>query len=188
MPAGPPERCPECGEIIVAPLMRAVCSECSFEYDEHTIVWRPSRPWSIYIMFANAAICVPFLFQFLQSVALYGRLPHNAVTAAAAVGIAALGWALPRLRVLLTEGYRYAAVTPLGIYAGTTRGRRIIPWAQLADVRVSFGIPIVLPVEPGRPCELDWVFDSDQEVTAFIAAVRASAARYHPAPIAAPSM
>lgn len=180
MPVGQPENCPECAREIVAPLLHAVCPDCGFQYDEYTLVWRPSRPWRIYLLFANVAVCTPFVFQFLRSLLLHGRLPSNATTVGAAIGLVALLWAVPRVRVLLTEGHRFAAITPRGIQVRTTRGPRLVEWDRLRAVRVRLGVPLLVAEDWPRPYALDWVFDTDAEVAEFLRQVRAGLYRYRP--------
>src|SRR5215468_1246990 len=41
----PLTHCPDCGYDLRGLPARHRCPECGFEYDEHTRVWKPSRPW-----------------------------------------------------------------------------------------------------------------------------------------------
>ena len=65
MPVTPADRCPECGREPLVPLSPGVCPDCGFVYDEHTLVWRPRRPWRIYLLFLNTLIFLPWMFRFL---------------------------------------------------------------------------------------------------------------------------
>lgn len=180
MPVSGPEKCPECGH---APLLASVlqqCPECGFAFDEQTRIWRPRRPWRIYLVFANTLIFSPWLFRFLAVTLLWGQWPSKSVVLGAVISAASLAWALPRLRVLLSEGHRYAAVTPGGVQARTPRSTYSIPWDDLAEVTVLLGVPRVKRRSTSMVCELDWIFDTDQEVREFLAAVEQGRQR-HPA-------
>ena len=154
------------------------CPECAFEFDEHTRIWRPSRPWRIYLVFANTLIFSPWLFRFLAVTLLWGHWPSKSVTLGAVISAGSLCWALPRLRVLLSEGQRYAAVTPRGIRARTPRDAYSIPWEDLAEVTVLLGVPRLKRRSISAVCELDWIFDTDQEVSDFLANIDNARARY----------
>src|SRR5262245_9572811 len=49
MPQVPLSHCPDCNYDLhgLPPAHR--CPECGFEYDEHTCVWKPAKPWYIYV-------------------------------------------------------------------------------------------------------------------------------------------
>ncbi len=171
MPAGKPERCPECGAGPLVPLPVGCCPDCGLQYDEHTLIWRPRRPWRIYLVYVNAAVFLPWLVRFLDLLIVYHRWPDGPTTFGAAVAAASLAWALPRLRVILTEGHRYAVVGPRGVQARTPRNRYFISWAELQRVEVWLGIPRLWRRDKRQPCLLEWIFDSDSEVAAFVETV-----------------
>jgi hypothetical protein len=154
------------------------CPECEFEFDEHTRIWRPRRPWRIYIVFANTLIFSPWLFRFLAEVLLWHHWPGKSVTIGAVISAGSLCWALPRLRVLLSEGHRYAAVTPGGIRARTPRNVYAISWSDLSEVTVLLGVPRIKRHSTSTVCELDWIFDTDQEVRDFLAEIDSARQRY----------
>lgn len=178
MPVSGPDKCPECGHEPLMPLPVGCCPDCGFEYDEHTLIWRPRRPWRIYILFANTLIFSPWLFRFLQVTLLYGHWPSKSVIIGAAISLVSLAWALPRIRVLLSEGHRFAAVTPRGIQARTPRDHYLVSWGDLAEVSVLLGVPRLKRSSTESVCELDWVFDTDQEVKEFLASVEARRERH----------
>ncbi len=169
MPVSGPDKCPECGHAPLLPDVFRQCPECGFEYDRHTLIWRPRRPWRIYLPFVNTLIFSPWLFRFLAVVLLDGHWPNKSVTLGAVISAGSLAWALPRLRVLLSEGHRYAAVTPRGVQARTPRNAYSIPWDDLGKVTVLLGIPHLTRRSTSAVCELDWIFDTDQEVKGFLA-------------------
>jgi uncharacterized protein (DUF983 family) len=179
MPVSSADRCPECGHERLLPLSPGACPECGFEYDEHTLIWRPRRPWRIYILFINTGIFLPWLARFLQVVLMYHKWPSRAVVLGALASLATLCWALPRLRVLLSEGHRFAAVTPRGVQARTPRHACLIPWAGLEKVSVRLGVPHLHQHGSRQVCELEWIFDTDDEVREFVAKVEAGRRRYH---------
>jgi len=168
MPVSGPDRCPECGHSPLVPLDVGCCPECGFEFDRHTLIWRPNRPWRIYILFANAAIFSPWLFRFLAVTLLYHQWPGRSVIIGALLSAGSLCWALPRLRVLLSEGHRYAAITPRGVRARTPRATCTIPWDQLAEFKVLAGVPRLRQRDRREACYLEWIFDTDAEVSEFI--------------------
>jgi hypothetical protein len=178
MPVSSPNRCPECGHEPLLPLPSGGCPECGFEYDEHTLIWRPRRPWRIYLLFINTLIFSPWLFRFLQEALLHGYWPSKTVVLGALISACSLIWALPRIRVLLCEGHRYAAVTPFGIQARTPRNIYVIPWDDLAECRVLFGVPRLKRHSASTVCELDWIFDTDREVEAFVTEIDRAQGRY----------
>lgn len=178
MPVSGPDKCPECGRAPLVPLSPGQCPECGFEYDEHTLIWRPRRPWRIYVVFANVLVFSPWLFRFFEVVLLARQWPSKPVMLGAAIALVSLCWALPRIRVLLSEGHRYAAVTPRGIHARTPRDVCLIPYGDVREVSVLFGVPHIRRLSRRRACQLDWIFDSDAEVQGFIAAVAAARQRY----------
>lgn len=182
MPVSGPNKCPECGHEPLLPLNPGRCPECGFEYDEHTLIWRPRRPWKIYIAFANTLVFSPWLFQFFEVVLLLRQWPSKSVMLGAAISLISLCWALPRIRVLLSEGHRFAAVTPRGIQARTPRNAYWIPLDDLRDVTVVLGVPRIKRHSSAGVCQLDWVFDTDQEVRAFLATVEQAQQRREQTP------
>jgi hypothetical protein len=178
MPQCGPERCPECGHEPLLPLSPGSCPDCGFEYDEHTLIWRPRRPWRIYIPFINTLIFSPWLFRFLAVVLLLQQWPSKSVILGAVISAASLVWALPRIRVLLSEGHRFAAVTPRGVQARTPRDAYLIPYSDLGEVTVLLGIPRLARRSTSTVCTLDWVFDSDREVSDFVAKIEEARQRY----------
>jgi|GEM_PF-1643184 len=171
MPASRADQCPECGHAPLLPVEGGTCPECGFVYDQHTLIWRPRRPWRIYIMFANTLIFSPWLFRFLAVVLLWGHWPPKSVLIGAAISGGSLCWALPRLRVLLSDGHRYAAVTPTGVQARTPRRRYALSWDDIREITVVLGIPHIVHRDSGRAILLDWIFDTDQEVREFLEAI-----------------
>ena len=178
MPVSTPDRCPECGHAPLALGTQTACPQCGFPLDAATLVWRPRRPWRIYIAYAAAAIFSPWLARLLQVVLTHGRLPDITVIVGAAMSLIALSWALPRLRVLLSEGHRYAAITPAGIRARTPRGEHTVKWPDLRQVRIMLGIPIIERRSTPRPIALEWIFDHDAEAQHFVTAVQQAQERY----------
>jgi hypothetical protein len=178
MPASGPEKCPECGQAPLMPDVFQRCPECGFEFDEYTRIWRPSRPWRIYLVFANTLLFSPWLFRFLAEVLLWQHWPTKSVVLGAVISAGSLAWALPRLRVLLSEGHRYAAVSPRGVQARTPRSAYSIPWDDLAEVTVLLGVPRLKRRSTREVCELDWIFDTDQEVSDFLANIDQAQQRY----------
>lgn len=178
MPICGPDKCPECGHSPLMPLPAGCCPECAFEYDRHTLIWRPRRPWRIYLLFINTLIFLPWLFRLLQVTLLLGRWPGKSVIIGGLISIASLAWALPRIRVLLSEGHRYAAVTPRGIQARTPRSAYSIPWNDLAEFTILLGVPRLKRYSTSAVCELDWIFDTDQEVKDFLTHVARAKDRY----------
>ena len=174
MPVAPPDRCPECGHLPLLPAEGGACPECDFPYDRRTLVWRPRRPWRIYLAFANTLVFSPWLFRFLEVTLLWGHWPSRSVLLGAVVSALSLAWALPRLRVVLSDGHRYAAITPRGVQARTPRNFYEIPWADLVSVKVLFGVPVLHSRESKNAILLEWIFDTDREVDAFLDAVRAA--------------
>ncbi|MFQ5805703.1 MAG: hypothetical protein ACE5I3_04550 [Phycisphaerae bacterium] len=181
MPMSGPDKCPECGHEPLLPLSPGNCPECGFEYDQDTLIWRPRRPWRIYLLFVNTLIFLPWLFRFLQVVVLLRQWPTTPVVLGALASLTTLGWALPRIRVLLSEGHRYAAVTPRGIQARTPRNAYTIPWEDLGEVTVLLGVPRVKQRGRSGVCELDWIFDTDQEVRDFLAKIEEARWRHQTA-------
>jgi hypothetical protein len=167
MPVTGPDKCPECGHEPLVPVSPGVCPECGFQYDEHTLIWRPKRPWRIYLLFANTLIFLPWLFRFLQVVVLLRQWPTTPVVLGALASAITLGWSLPRLRVLLSEGHRFVALTPRGIQARTPKDHYLVPWDELGEVTVLFGVPQLKRRTATTTCTLDWIFDTDREVEDF---------------------
>lgn len=178
MPVSGPDKCPECGQAPLVPVSPGCCPECGFEYDEHTLIWRPRRPWRIYLLFLNTLIFLPWLFRLLQVVLLYHKPPTKPVVLGALASLITLCWALPRLRVLLSEGHRFAAITPRGVQARTPRNAYLIPWAELGEVTALLGIPRLKQRGTATVATLDWIFDSDQEVRDFLAGIEEERHRY----------
>jgi hypothetical protein len=180
MPVSGPDRCPECGHELLPPISPGRCPECGFEYDRHTRIWRPRRPWRIYIPFANTLVFSPWLFRFLAEALLLRQWPSKSVILGAVISAVSLAWALPRLRVVLSEGHRFAAVTPRGIQARTPRNAYLVPWRDLGEVTVLFGVPRIGRAGTSAIYQLDWIFDSDAEVRDFVATVTQARQRYEP--------
>ncbi len=178
MPVSGPDRCPECGAGPLVPLPVGCCPDCGFEYDEHTRIWRPRRPWRIYLLFANTLLFSPWLYRLLEVVIRYHQWPSASVLFGGLVSAGSLAWALPRLRVVLSEGHRYAALTPRGIQARTPKNRYFIPWDDLADVSVVVGVPRLHRHSDPSVCLLEWIFESDGEIHEFLTATRQARERY----------
>lgn len=174
MPKSRPDRCPECGHAPLLPVEQGRCPECAFPYDRQTVVWRPRRPWRIYLAFANTLVFSPWLFRFLEVTLLWGQWPSRSVMIGAAISGTCLLWALPRLRVVLSDGHRYAALTPRGIQARTPRDYYDISWEDMVSIKILFGIPVLHARGHSNAILLEWIFDTDREVADFIEAVAAA--------------
>lgn len=173
-PQNPPEaaeppglkRCPEC-ERELDPHNPPRCPDCGFPLLPPPILFRPRRPWSIYITFAAGLLFLPGLLRLLRDVFFAGVSPEPATVLTGLVALGALAWSVPRLRVVLVDGRRYAALTEAGIHARTPRQTLFIPWTDVERIEDRMGIPGVRARTRPATVWLEWVFDTDGQAAEF---------------------
>jgi hypothetical protein len=180
MPVTGPKRCPDCGYSLKGLPARHRCPECGFPYDEHTLVWRPGRPWDLYVIVALGFLLFPWTLQcayvgIIQQVALDG----NSFVMGAA-GVTALVYGLSRLWAMRPKRHLFAALTPRGIRIRTTEGETSIPWEDVDRLDEKDVVPAIKRRSSRKLCRLKWIFDSSSEIRQFRVCLREAQQRYCP--------
>lgn len=134
------------------------CAECGFSYAADSVVFRPARPWRIYLLFAAALAILPGLLSFLETTLARLERPTPLQTLFAAAAIILLVWCGRRLRVLL-EPNRYVAITPSGVAARTPRITARLGWHEMREITLRGSIPLIYRHANEPPVLLEWVFD-----------------------------
>lgn len=113
------------------------CPECGFEYDEATIVFKPSSPWRTYVStLGAAAVLAYFLLPIALSIAvdLLGPTPGYVVSLLIFGGpLAVLAWRVRRANKI----GRFAAMTKSGLFIRNIGGLHVINWDDISTVAVQ---------------------------------------------------
>jgi hypothetical protein len=132
-----PNHCPECGyglHGLPPPPYR--CPECGFAYDEGTAIWRPPKPWMVYVTLGVVALYTGW--RALNDIVdpLRIGVPPNAPR----VGLIAVTSAclLAMVYWLRAAERRYAAVGWRGLTVRTRHTTASLPWDAVAGLAGSW--------------------------------------------------
>ena len=172
------DRCPECGYDLrgLPPAHR--CPECGFQYDEHTLIWRPAKPWKLYSIYA-----LPISYAVFRGITkvlyplLMGRgVPSfeiESVVFVLVVGGVAVFWVHSANR----RG-RFAAITETGIFVRARTETEFIAWRDVTDVVPGPRIVKIRRASRRIPVEVAYVFDGATDAANFRDEVRLAKQRY----------
>ena len=129
--------CPACNYPLTGLPTAHRCPECGFEYDEATIVFKPSRPWMTYV--GTLGLAVVLLYFYAPIVG--GLTLGTAGTVAASVvmflivaaPLAVLAWRIRRANRL----GRFAALTKDGLFVRNIGGLTKVDWDDISTVAVN---------------------------------------------------
>lgn len=189
MSAFHPGRCPDCGYSLKGLPAQHRCPECGFPYDQRTRVWRPRRPWKIYIY----VVGIPFLWisllvnAYVHTFASPDRKDPRLRAAATVEWIVLMTapvvglWRAWRS----TRRGRFAAITPKGIRARTKDLDIDLAWEDIAGVTAKrAGDPEIRQHGSRRTHVIRFIFDDADDVARFCAA--ASRAKHRCARLCSP--
>ena len=167
MPEAGLQTCPDCGEDLTAVQPPGRCATCGFEFDEQTRVWRPTRTWhhhsvlyGVLGLAAGLLVTVGYRLEF-------DEVPNPLLPIAAAIGVAVLGLIMDRVLVGRMSD-RFVALTPVGVLIGTRRRSRLVPWGDVAKLRIRAGrVPRLECQSEGVTIPLEDLFDTPTELAAF---------------------
>jgi len=171
------ETCPDCGYDLHGLEPPGRCPRCGFEYDQHTRVWRSSRPWQhpalVYFIIGTAiGLVLAITYRLVR-----GRVPYPVFPLLFGLVYAAGGLLIRRVLTGRLSG-RFVALTPKGILVGTRRRSSLIAWDDVDRVSQPKGVPKIQRHSSGVPVVLEDVFEKPEEVAAFRAEVKAAKRRY----------
>jgi len=132
--APPLLQCPQCEYSLRGLPARHRCPECGFEYDEYTRVWKPRRPWAIYVLASfPLMILVLNLSNFRIRAGLSG-VWGIALSVFAVIAVAVCVRRFFRAREANARG-RYVAIAPAGLMIRIEGEPVTLPWRNLVKVR-----------------------------------------------------
>jgi len=158
------------------------CPECGFAYDARTLIWQPARPWRGYGFIVGTML----LAVVIQADGLARRWFRGAGGALLSilfllVAVAAAVSLLLHLRASNRKG-RCAVVSPAGVFVRTALAERLVDWDEIVAVeRVDRWIKetqheYIVRIKTrtrSHTTEIDRIFISEEERSAFIEAVEA---------------
>ena len=183
MPAIRPGRCPDCGYRLYGLPPPHRCPECGFPYDEHTRVWRPRRPWKVYIY----VVGVPVLWlsalvngvaqSYMLSAGPPEPLRYVAVVLnwSAVVGVPI--FAIWRAFRSNRRG-RFAAITPEGVRVRTRDFDADLPWGDIVEVIPKRAGDPSIVTRDGKTYAIHFIFDDPHDVARFCRAATSAKQRY----------
>jgi hypothetical protein len=171
------ERCPNCGGDLATRPPPNRCPDCSFEYDEHTRVWRSDESWGrLATVYATiglvAGVVLSLLYRLSFASARYPVLPLVLGLIAPALGLF-----LRRLIGGRITG-RFVALTPRGILVGTRRTPPLVPWDAFEQLTEQHGVVKLRCCGSTTLVPLDDIFASPAEVAAFERALHEALRRH----------
>ena len=171
------ETCPDCGCDLRGLPLPGRCPECGFEYDQHTRVWRSSRPWQrhalVYFVIGTAiGLLLAIIYRLVR-----GHVPYPVFPLLFGLVYAAGGLLIRRVLTGRLSG-RFVAVTPKGILVGTRGRSSLIAWDDVDRVSQPKGVPKIQRHSSGVPVALEDVFEKPEDVAAFRAEVKKAKRRH----------
>lgn len=188
MSAFHPGRCPDCGYRLYGLPPRHQCPECGFPYDEYTHVWRPRRPWKVYIYVLGVPVL--WLSALVNGVAQTYMLSAGPPEPLRYVAVV-LNWsAVVGVPVFaIWRGFRsnrrgrFAALTPKGIRVRSRDLDIDLSWQDIADVTAKrAGDPEIRQHGSRRTHLIRFIFDDADDVARFCAAATKAKQRYAQSP------
>jgi hypothetical protein len=166
MSPDPLERCPHCGGDLTTRPPPNRCPDCSFEYDEHTRVWRSDESWGrLATVYATVGLVTGVIVSLLYRLS-FAHAPYPALPLVLGLIAPALGLFLRRLIGGRITG-RFVALTPRGILVGTRRTPLLISWGVFDQLTEQRGVPKLRCCGSTTLVALDDVFAGAAEVSAF---------------------
>lgn len=174
----PPDTCPECGYRLTGLPAAHRCPECGFEYDEHTVIFRPSRTWTIYALALALPAFLAYLFSGVLFVAIAGLIGHRlALVLCPTVAFCVLLLVVVQLWRSNRRG-RFVAVTPAGIVGRTHLRHFRVPWSGFGSMSTIDIAPWIKPRGDAADIKLPGIFDNQAEKDRFREAVETARRRY----------
>lgn len=175
MRESPPEFCPRCRYELHRLPVRDRCPECAFDFDEHTVVWRPSNPWRSLLVVASFAAPVAVGTWILVRMLLHRTISDVELLGTAGVFVLTALFVLAIIRQ--NRRGRYLAVNAFGVHARGWRDEVFVAWSDYDYVfRARRGLRLIR--RNGKPpIHLSWVFDHTVELADFRATVAAAVER-----------
>ena len=193
MPVSGPDRCPECNYSLHGLPPPHRCPECGFEYDEHTLIWRPAQPRKLWL--GIFATLTTILVINVSNILNVGRGLHNLAVVIVGVNVimlAMVGAQAWRARSVNRLG-RFVAVAPTGVH---TRGHAVdrgllatlffpaavkVPWSEVTGFAWERGVwrgynVIVKRRPPLREVAITSIIENKSDAEHF---VRAAEKQWH---------
>ncbi|MGD8454652.1 MAG: hypothetical protein PVJ57_22795 [Phycisphaerae bacterium] len=171
--------CPECQADLRELAPPASCPGCGFAFDVETCVWRSSRSWQhAYVVYGLMGLVTGLAVAGVERLSA-GEVSNALLPIVAGLSVAVLGLLLHRVLTGKLSG-RFVAVTPAGIVVGLRRPARLIPWSDYRRLVTRGRVPSIECHATPVPVALEDVFENDEELTAFAAALRRAGERRTP--------
>lgn len=159
--------CPVCNYSFRGLPSAGCCPECGFQYDEHTVVLRPRKPWKTYIgMFAIEAGLIYLL----------GPPFLTLLTLVCGVVVSALLSVSLALAILVATGIvvfqanrrsRFAAVTPMGVVIRNLGAKKHIAFEEIALFAARDAVPWIKQRNSDEIISLRGLYDAREELSVF---------------------
>ncbi len=177
MPVSRPVNCPVCHYSLRGLPASHRCPECGFEYDEHTLIWRPARRRGVYAVLVFVGLWALYeAVQLARSVvATHPTLSREMILGAVLLPI--IGVLLFRLWRAARRG-RFIAVTPHGVFARSVHREESIPWHAIEHVARGTRQVLIRWREDHDAYDFEWIFDTEDEAAAFRVALEHANRRY----------
>ncbi len=167
----PIDACPNCSYALHGLPEAHRCPECAFEYDEATIVFRPSRPWMTYVgTLGFAAILIYFYGPMVYglTVGALGQTGGTFVTLAVlAAPLVFLAWRIRRANQI----GRFAALTKGGLFVRNMGELTQVAWDDISLVAISDIRPWLRRRSSEQVIGLHGILSTREEKKSFLEAV-----------------
>jgi hypothetical protein len=167
----PIDACPNCSYALHGLPQAHRCPECAFEYDEATIVFKPSRPWMTYVgTLGFAAILIYFYGPMVYglTVGALGQTGGAFVSLAIlAAPLVILAWRIRRANQI----GRFAALTKAGLFVRNIGGLTQVAWDDISLVAIHDIRPWLKRRSSEQVIGLHGILSTREEKTSFMDAV-----------------
>lgn len=167
----PIDACPNCSYALHGLPEAHRCPECAFEYDEATIVFKPSRPWMTYVGTLGFAALMVYFYGGMVFGLLVGAIGPTGGTFVTVGVLAAplviLGWRIRRANQI----GRFAALTKSGLFVRNMGGLTLVAWDDISLVAVHDIRPWLKRRSSEKIIGLHGILSTREEKQSFMEAV-----------------
>lgn len=167
----PIDACPNCSYALHGLPEAHRCPECAFEYDEATIVFKPSRPWMTYVGTLGFAALLIYFYGPMVFGLTVGALGQTGGTFVSFTVLAAplviLAWRIRRANQI----GRFAALTKSGLFVRNMGGLTQVAWDDISLVAINDIRPWLKRHSSEQVIGLHGILSTREEKRSFLEAV-----------------